>query len=332
MVLFICMAVTPLHAIAKAESLEEGIEQLAIDISSQMKAKGIRKIAIDDFTDLNGYKSALGDFISEELVTNFYTYGAGNFEVVERRELARVLKEQELGNSGLLNKETIAKVGEVLGIDAIVTGSIAYLGRSVKVNARMLGVNDAKVFAATSQKIPKDEMVEALLSQSGRVGGRSNLTSSASMQVQSFDTVYQNDFLVARPTLLTKNEESIILNVEIQNKTDSVLRIACFDKKPNPSLVGNMGFSIEGGKHSVVDTTGIMCIRNNDSQKKKKDNYTEISPNGKTVATFSFKFGSKNVKSDSFSFNTRMIRHSGSGSNYSMFMIGIPDIRLQQLN
>jgi len=326
LVLSFFIVLSTVQAAGKSESLEEGIEQLAIDISMQMKEKGLKKIAIDDFTDLNGYKSALGDFISEELVTNFYTQGAGSFEVVERRELARVLKEQKLGGSGLLNKDTIAKVGEVLGIDAIVTGSIAYLGRSIKVNARMLGVNDAKVFAATSQKIPKDEMVEALLSQSGRVSGSLGSSSPASMQAQSFTTFFQNDFLVARPTLLLKKEDRLILNVEIQNKTASVLRIAWTESKTSPSLVGNMGYSMEGNKYEVKGS-GIVNLYDG-SNAKNKNNYTEISPNGKTLATLSFPIGSGNIKSNSFSFNARMLRHSGSGKNYSQFMIGIPEIRL----
>ena len=92
-----------------------------------LRIAGEAEIPVVNDSDLTEilYKFDIGDFISEELVTNFYTQGAGSFEVVERRELARVLKEQKLGGSGLLNKKTIAKVGEVLGIDAIVTGSIA---------------------------------------------------------------------------------------------------------------------------------------------------------------------------------------------------------------
>lgn len=36
------------QAAGKVESLEEGIERLAIDIFSQMKAKGVKKIAINN--------------------------------------------------------------------------------------------------------------------------------------------------------------------------------------------------------------------------------------------------------------------------------------------
>ena len=59
---------------------------------------------------------------------------------LERRQLARILREQELTASSLFDADNIAELGQMLGIDALVTGSIADLGASVKINARAISV------------------------------------------------------------------------------------------------------------------------------------------------------------------------------------------------
>jgi len=339
--LIICL---PIYAAGTAESLEDGINQLAIDMSKQMQKKGIKKIAIDDFTDLNGYKSGLGDFISEELVTSFYTQGAGNFEVVERRELARVLKEQKLGGSGLLNKSTIAKIGKILGIDAIVTGSIAYLGSSVKVNARMIGVNNAKVFAATSQKMLKDEAVEALLRQGARISNNSSTSSGQSfggVQIQSHDTKFENKFLRITPKQInvSKSRHSVIIALDFQNLTNKDLLLTVGDKYSNSgassddviaSVFGNRGGVIDVSSGSVY-VTGLDSTYLDSDRLSLKGNYTTIGASSKT--TIIFRFSQKEAMSDNlFSFSANMARYVGKKS-YQKFSIGIPNIKLsKQLN
>jgi len=311
-------------------TLEEGIQQLAVDIANQMKKRDIKKIAIDDFTDLNGYKSALGDFISEELVTNFYTQSLGNFDVVERRELARVLKEQKLGSTGLLNKKTIAKIGEILGIDAIVTGSIAYLGRNIKINARMIGVDNAKVFAAAARKIPKDETVEALLRQSarpsstmGKPGGR-----SSGLQVQRHDIYFQNSFLHVAPTSISKSKDkkSISIALQFKNLTNEKLYLGVGRDSSHiyASLMSNAGDSISNS-WSDLSITGLPKIWDNGNQKEIK-NYTEIDAN--TQLSVIFKFNTRQIiEGKIFSFGVDLFRYKR--SRYSRFSIGIPNIELR---
>ena len=46
------------------------------------------------------------------------------FNVVERSEFQRVIDELQLGQSGVVNEATAAQVGQVLGVDAIIIGSV----------------------------------------------------------------------------------------------------------------------------------------------------------------------------------------------------------------
>jgi curli biogenesis system outer membrane secretion channel CsgG len=64
----------------------------------------------------------LGRAAADELVTQLLK--GGNFTVIERAQLETVLDEQRLGASGAVNAATAAKIGKVLGVQFIVTGSI----------------------------------------------------------------------------------------------------------------------------------------------------------------------------------------------------------------
>jgi hypothetical protein len=88
---------------------------------------------------------------------------------VKGDELARairVIKEKKLDSSEYLDKATISKLHQEIDVEAIVTGSIAYLGSSLKVSVRIAGVPDAKVFAASSRTMYKGEFVSMLLLKS----------------------------------------------------------------------------------------------------------------------------------------------------------------------
>ncbi len=45
------------------------------------------------------------------------------FEVIERAQLDKVLSEQALSMSGVINRDVLLKIGQVLGVDAVFLGS-----------------------------------------------------------------------------------------------------------------------------------------------------------------------------------------------------------------
>ncbi len=65
----------------------------------------------------------LGDGFAEMLTTELMK--TGQFVVVERQALQDVLGEQELGQSGVVRKESAAKVGQVLGAQIIIRGVVS---------------------------------------------------------------------------------------------------------------------------------------------------------------------------------------------------------------
>jgi len=88
----------------------------------------------------------IGEIVAEWLITSLAN--TGRFEVVERAQLQKVLKEQQLGISGMINQETAAKMGELLGVKVIVSGTVIQIGNTYDVNARLISVQDGTILKA----------------------------------------------------------------------------------------------------------------------------------------------------------------------------------------
>ncbi len=96
----------------------------------QVTHKGPKlRVGIVDFVNKSSYGAGrLGTSASDILTTELFKTGA--FILVERDRLKQVLGEQALGQTGVVNAETAAQAGKVLGLNALVTGSISQFGVS----------------------------------------------------------------------------------------------------------------------------------------------------------------------------------------------------------
>jgi curli biogenesis system outer membrane secretion channel CsgG len=104
----------------------------------------------------------LGKAAADELVTQLVK--GGTFTVVERAQLESILAEQRLGSSGAVSAATAAKVGKILGVQFILTGSItqfsiettrggfrgiggSYSNAESKVDVRLISTETAEILS-----------------------------------------------------------------------------------------------------------------------------------------------------------------------------------------
>jgi TolB-like protein len=116
---------------------------------SESRAASKTRIAVIDFEqkafqEFQGKQ--IGEIVAEWLITSLAN--TGRFEVVERAQLQKLLHEQQLGVSGMINQETAAKMGELLGVKVIVSGSVIQIGNTYDVNARLISVQDGSIIKA----------------------------------------------------------------------------------------------------------------------------------------------------------------------------------------
>jgi hypothetical protein len=79
--------------------------------------KKLNKIVVFPFEIKNAH---WGDEFSDAITHHLFK--TGRVEVVERQELEKILKEQKLSMTGLLDSDKTVKVGKLLGADVIVIG------------------------------------------------------------------------------------------------------------------------------------------------------------------------------------------------------------------
>jgi curli biogenesis system outer membrane secretion channel CsgG len=72
----------------------------------------------------------IGKGITDLLVT--YLVKDGTYSVLERKAMDKILQEQNFSNSDRANPATAAKIGKLLGADAIIVGSITQFGNDKK--------------------------------------------------------------------------------------------------------------------------------------------------------------------------------------------------------
>ena len=95
-----------------------------------------KKVAVLDFNYATVMKSVqavfgtnqdIGKGISDLLVNQLVN--DGTYRVIERNALDKILKEQNFSNSDRADANSAAKIGRILGVDAIIVGDITQFGR-----------------------------------------------------------------------------------------------------------------------------------------------------------------------------------------------------------
>jgi curli biogenesis system outer membrane secretion channel CsgG len=126
-----------------------------------------------------GTNQDVGKGISDMLIDRLTN--DGTFRIIERNQVQKILTEQNFSNSNRADTSTAAKIGHILGVDAIVTGDITQFGRDdqnrniggalgswnkfgvggvgthkskavVAITARMVDVNTGEILASVTGK------------------------------------------------------------------------------------------------------------------------------------------------------------------------------------
>lgn len=97
--------------------------------------------------------------------------GSGEVRVMERSQMDKILSEQGFQKSGACSgTECAVEVGQLLGIDRMVVGSVGHLGKTFVLVARMVDVSSGEVLRSSTRQAQGD-IDEILTSLVPQVGG-----------------------------------------------------------------------------------------------------------------------------------------------------------------
>lgn len=131
-------------------------------INSNTTGKPLR-LAVITFLPTKGgvnLSNEFGEYITESLISEL-TSGKKSFRLFERKRLDEVLKENDLMLSDLMDQRQAIKVGELLPIDAIFSGSYTRLKKYIDINSRLIDVVTGEIIVSFSGRIQwSDELAE----------------------------------------------------------------------------------------------------------------------------------------------------------------------------
>jgi TolB-like protein len=133
---------------------EKELKELSATLAENIANSGKKSIAVVDFVNLNGQVTDGGRFFAEEFTVNLAAAGKG-FEVIERSRLNTILAEYKLASTGIIDPNTAKKLGQIAGVDAVITGTTTLLGDKIRLSVKVLAVDTAQVITAASTTITK---------------------------------------------------------------------------------------------------------------------------------------------------------------------------------
>ena len=173
--------------------LDQRVAELGQQIAKEMTEYQKTTIAVVQFTDLDGNVTDFGKYLAEELITRLFQ--TKKFKVIERQLLNKIIAEQKLSLTGMIDPTSAKQLGKLLGVDAVCSGTITDLAQSLRVNARLINTETGEIFAVASTEIFKDESVMKLMAYSTTFSVITPIPKLAAPSKSVVQKVETNDFV-----------------------------------------------------------------------------------------------------------------------------------------
>jgi TolB-like protein len=203
-----------------AKIISENVMPIQEGDKVYQEMKKVTRIAITEFT----YGDEFNDFsrnVQDILYTNLIQRG---MTVVEREKMEQVLNELGKSFSGMIDSSTAAEIGKLLGVEAIVVGTVADMGNSVDLRARLVDVEKGAAITAAQIDVVKDPTITGLLGSGIRstiYGERGITTLKEAKTIQEVNVQSFNFKLIN----WQKKGEGIIFELLITSEQDSRLAL-----------------------------------------------------------------------------------------------------------
>jgi TolB-like protein len=155
----ICIALATIPAIGQAtDATETGAEQASNEVYP---------VAVLPFQHRGREASEIGNQITDLLFAGLIVNP--ELYLVEREDLAKLLDEQELNLSGVVNPQSATKVGQLTGAKILIVGSVLEVNDNLYLVAKVIGTETSRVFGASVKGKVGDELDKLVEQLSAKV-------------------------------------------------------------------------------------------------------------------------------------------------------------------
>lgn len=164
------------------------IKKMTDTLVKKILRTGKKRVAVANFVDLQSNVTELGKYLSEIFSVELSN---SELEVIDRTRLRELLIELKMTEDKLTRPDNALKLGEMTGIEYIITGSTTVLDNTVDITVKALDIQKGISIAGQRESIPRTDAINQLF-RSQVVGGDVNRPSSMATTSTSTGNAREN--------------------------------------------------------------------------------------------------------------------------------------------
>ena len=309
----LCLLLGGSPALVHAQgAMDQHLTELSKQISDGLTENQKQTIAVVEFVDLEGRVTNFGRFVAEELITRLYQ--TKKFKVIERQLLNKIVAEQKLSLGGMIDQDSARKLGKLLGVDAIASGTVTDLGKSLRVNARLISTNTGEVFAVAAAEIAKDDSVNALMGAISTPSESAGTKATApTAPTARFKTTFKT-VTVSLDSLRVLSDQSVVVTLRFLNSGAKELLAAIDYQLRNVYVTDDAGNRYDFGSSTSIGQVYFASVR------RGSNGWLTCPPGSEVTASITFR-PPRNMEKRGNTFSTYIPLHVGTiyvdGTNWA---------------
>lgn len=191
----------------KAKDYTEITSELIQKIEDAHIASKQLRIAVVPFVPSNSEETskAFGDYLTES-VTGKLSEKPQKFKVFERQRLDAVFKENELMLSGMMKPSEALKIGQLLPIDALFSGTYTKLKSYIDISGRLIDVASGEILTSYAGRIKLSKNIKTLFESQPTSSGAPGQSTANTTQPSNITIINQ---INSGTTAVKKTREEI---------------------------------------------------------------------------------------------------------------------------
>lgn len=192
-ILLLLMLISHMVLAQKSKTQLKAVDDLVEKLSEvNLPTKPIRLaiVPLTSSVESNDAKNTFGEYLTETIIGKI-SENTSQFKVFERSRLDAIFKENELMLSGMMKPSEAIRIGELLPIDALFSGTYTKLKSYVDVSGRLIDVTSGEILSTYSGRIRLSKNIKTLFPNNAAIGNSTNTQGTNSTEPSTNSTTIQ---------------------------------------------------------------------------------------------------------------------------------------------
>ncbi len=242
------------HPLGLVRTLALGLSSLTVLATpfAVMAQDAKVRVAVVDFDNNSNWTywgpqlgAAAANQIAGELVRS------GEFAVIEREKLEALLAEQALGQSGAVDEATAARLGQLLGVQVMLTGAVTQFS----IETKSVGVGPARVTVTEAESVLDVRLIDTNTGEVVLVAEGKGKKRLGGATLETVDYQQSFDLGIAQEVLRPAVDETVRQVVEVKSTLAELAPAPAASAEPG-TVVGLRESSVyidRGATHGVAE-------------------------------------------------------------------------------